>query len=494
MASSAMSSEERELALINKVEMRIALASSNDKLAGLLKTYLAPLLLKLASEHLSVRNKIISICQHVNTRVKDPTVQLPVAALLKQFKEQQNTLIRHFDLLYIHQGILRLTYREQADLVPVLIQGIAQDISSANKNGANIFNLLLQALQHYQLPPKGSKEDEALRETLQMSGEDGQAISSWLGKLVLLLSIRRPNAANAAAVPPPGLYEDDYQFLTVYGKPDVWDSSSEGGLHLSRTKIIALRFLATGAFIDDERFLPALFASADSNSVIVERGDDILKRAVANVDMSDTSLISRLYTLYLGGSGSSAVTPSLQMKILSFLSRSAVSTTFPNQFKEIVIKGLGVDGEGSARGREASKLRTAIFTYANYFLRSAKQSDLDSVSKLLVNELTEFVGRQGWPAPEAGQDLELRRLAYELIGLSAKAGHIADLNLLDWFFRSLSEDASGRDTAVSIEEGLSSLIGNFAEFTKKGSTQLDSDDITMTEPGDHLTAKSESFN
>jgi proteasome component ECM29 len=489
MASSSATSEERELALVNKVEMRIALASSNDKLAGLLKTYLAPLLLKLASEHLSVRNKIISICQHVNTRVKDPTVQLPVAALLKQFKEQQNTLIRHFDLLYIHQGILRLSYREQADLVPVLIQGIAQDLATANKNGANLFNLLLRALQHYQLPLKGSKEDDALRQTLQMTGDDGKAVSSWFGKLILLLSIRRPTASGSqTAVPPPGLDEEDYQFLTVYGKPDVWDSAVDGGLHLSRTKVIALRFLATGAFNDDERFLPALFASADSNSIIVERGDDILKRAISSVDMSDTSLITRLYSLYLGGSGSSAVTPALQMKILSFLSRSTVSTTFPNQFKEIVIKGLGVDGEGSARGREGSKLRTSIFTYANYFLRNAKQPDLQSVTKLLVGELTEFVGRQGWPAPEAGQDLELRRLAYELIGLSAKAGHIADLNLLDWFFRSLSEDASGRDTAVSIEEGLSSLIGTFSEFTRKDVVESESEDVAMM---DHVSAKSE---
>lgn len=51
------SSEERELALIAKVELRIALADSDAKLQSILNTYLAPLLLKLASEHVSVRNK-----------------------------------------------------------------------------------------------------------------------------------------------------------------------------------------------------------------------------------------------------------------------------------------------------------------------------------------------------------------------------------------------------------------------------------------------------
>ena len=33
---------------------------------------------------------------------------MPVAALLKQYKENDNNLVRHFDLLYIQQGIDRL--------------------------------------------------------------------------------------------------------------------------------------------------------------------------------------------------------------------------------------------------------------------------------------------------------------------------------------------------------------------------------------------------
>jgi proteasome component ECM29 len=58
-SSIAMSTPEaKELNLLNKVELRIALADSDLKLEAVLKTYLAPLLLKLASEHVSVRNKV----------------------------------------------------------------------------------------------------------------------------------------------------------------------------------------------------------------------------------------------------------------------------------------------------------------------------------------------------------------------------------------------------------------------------------------------------
>lgn len=47
--------EQRELTLVGKVELRIALADSDPKLQSLLNTYLPPLLLKLASDHEKVR-------------------------------------------------------------------------------------------------------------------------------------------------------------------------------------------------------------------------------------------------------------------------------------------------------------------------------------------------------------------------------------------------------------------------------------------------------
>ena len=52
------SPEAKELKLIEKVEFRIAFTESDTKLQSTLGTYLAPLLLKLGSEHVSVRNKV----------------------------------------------------------------------------------------------------------------------------------------------------------------------------------------------------------------------------------------------------------------------------------------------------------------------------------------------------------------------------------------------------------------------------------------------------
>lgn len=55
--------EAKELSLVGKVELRIALADSDSKLESLLQTYLPPLLLKLASDYSSVRNKV-SLANH----------------------------------------------------------------------------------------------------------------------------------------------------------------------------------------------------------------------------------------------------------------------------------------------------------------------------------------------------------------------------------------------------------------------------------------------
>jgi hypothetical protein len=55
--STPASAEQRELTLVGKVEMKIALAK-DDKLESLLKVYLPPLLLKLGSDYTAVRNQV----------------------------------------------------------------------------------------------------------------------------------------------------------------------------------------------------------------------------------------------------------------------------------------------------------------------------------------------------------------------------------------------------------------------------------------------------
>lgn len=224
-----------------------------------------------------------------------------MAALLKQYKENGDVaLIRHFDILYIQQGISRLPVSDRLELLPILIQGISTDYEKSAQHASQLFHLILRLLVHFKLPPRGTKEDTELRAKLNVADEDATFLSKWFGKLILLTLVRQSTAEGASASSCPGLSTDEYKFLTQQGKPDAWDSSSEAGLNLTESKALVTRLLSSGMFKDDEKFLPALFATADTNSRISEVGEDIMKRVMLTQDLEDSKSVDSLFELYFG--------------------------------------------------------------------------------------------------------------------------------------------------------------------------------------------------
>ncbi|KUJ22517.1 ARM repeat-containing protein [Mollisia scopiformis] len=454
-----MSTEARELELCGKVEMRIALAK-DDKLEALLKTYLPPLLLKMASEFPAVRNKVVEICQHVKIRLAgNKDIILPVAALLKQYKENpQYSMIRHFDLMFIQQSIGKLTSSEQMNLIPTILHGLEKD--AGKTTCATIFNLFLRLLPRLRLPLRGSKEDNELRQQLGLDehSEDAKFAASWFAKLMLLVVVR----STATGVSCPGLTVQEYEFLTLSGKQTTWDPSSDEGLNLTQTKILVLAFLTSGAFTDEERFLPALFASGDANTRISGAGEDLLKRST--VSLEDADAISNLLQIYF------TLKPPLQTRVLVLLTKSAVSTTFPSQVVRIVQEALSPHDNTNlpAPGLETIKFRNSLFNYMNWVSRIASKSDLAHVAPQLVGFLRRYIEDQGWPVPhERSLDAaSLRALAYETLGSLAKTAPSIvvekDLSIVRWLLRSLTEEGSSESIFVSIEGALASLLGAFA--------------------------------
>ncbi|KAH9829277.1 ECM29 protein [Teratosphaeria destructans] len=452
MASASQTPEQRELSLVGKVEMRIALTDTDNKLETMLKTYLAPLLLKLASEHVSVRNKVVTVCQHISTRIKPQSIQLPVAALVKQFKEQESSMVRHFDFLYIQQGVDRLPAAEKADLLPLIISGIAK----SGSHGSQIFNLLLRLLEFFTLPPRGSKEDMDLRTEFEVSDGDAGFLAQWLGKFILFT----PQKAGVQTCP--GLTSEEYSFISVQGKDGLWNTAT-GGLNLLRSKALAARLLSSGIFRDQERFLPALFASADAATTISDIGDDMLKRAMSAIDLEDDRLLKQLLGLYFGDAGCPRVKAPLRLKILGLLSKSTRSTSFANNIMRLVNDGIAtqsMDGEdvvmsngpssSASAGREATKLRSAIFQYVNFVARYGPPETLHAIASQVIAKLRDYIEHQGWPN----------------VGPSPKSVLVerehASLDLLRWLFDALAKDSAGNAIVVSIEESLSTLLSAMA--------------------------------
>ncbi|KAJ5913485.1 hypothetical protein N7504_002368 [Penicillium tannophilum] len=463
----SQSPEARELSLIGKVEFRIAMADTDEKLQSLLQIYLPPLLLKLSSDSVAVRNKVISVCQHVNTRVKAPTIQLPVAALLKQFKEQKSQLVRHFDLIYAQQGIDRLGSDARVDILLPLLQGIAE-IGTSVTQGAIVFNLVLRLLPLFKLPSKGSDEDQKLKQRLGLSEEDSQFLSFWLGKLLIL------SPAVSEAQTCPGLSPEEYTFLTKgAAAEETWNPAAPGGLNLTETKVVALRFLGSGAFANSQRFLPSLIASADANSRLADLGDETLKRFA--IDLEDPTIVQQLYDLYFGAQGAPPARPPLQVKALVFLGKSIKATEDTQRIYKLIEDGLLSDAARSAQGLQASKLRTQIFTFTTWVVRMGSSTDLKQIAPKIIAGLRDFIQSQNWPSPGAsGQklpatDLSLRGLAYESIGIlvpkvdfqiQSEETENFEFDLVRWLFTSLSADDSSPQIFVSIDQALGSILNS----------------------------------
>ena len=377
--------------------------------------------------------------------------------------------------------------QERVELLPLVIHGLAADAAASANHGALLFNLFLRLLPYFSLPQRGSKDDLELRQKLNLveRPDDADFIASWSGRLILLSVGRQSDMtlgtpANMAC---PGLSVENYGFLTLHGKTETWNPTVAGGLNLAETKIAVISFLASGAFLDNERFLPALFASADTNSRISEIGEDVVKRVLPNTSLEDAALVNNLFELYFGPSGiAPPVRTQLRLKIVGLLCKSIVATTYTTQVVKMVEEGIipaEVDGAGGGvnlTGREASKLRGQIFAFTNWVARMGSSQDLGLIAPRVVTRLRAFIEQRGWPQPSAEgarsqYELSLRGYAYESIGLLAKACPSLLLepkvNLLSWLFRSLSQDSSGGSIAVSVEEALGSVLGVFARCQDK---------------------------
>lgn len=459
-----LSPEARELNLVGKVEMRIALAESDMKLEGLLKTYLSPLLLKLSSEHVSVRNKVIGVCQHVNRRLKLSTgISLPLRPLLKQFSESESSLVKQFDIIYIQQALERLPMEEGISILPELLQMCTPSTASFDLQATEgklwslAFQTLLRLLPAWKLPERDSQDDEELKGRLGLSEQSSAMLAFWLGKF-LLYDSKATNGLNSVedgvsplpARPWNGLTAAEMEFLSNF---DQVSQPNASRTRLSDTKAAVGNFLFLKTFTDDQRFIPAVILSSDTTNLKAFRmGDTMFKQCSFNLESEDQ--IRALFDLYKKSR------PRLQMRVLALISKSKFATSQTSDILHLIDSQLSSGSEGL----EATKLRAAIFQFLNWTVRIGADSDLEVIAPRAQASLKEYIEEQGWPNPIevtglslSGADIDLRSKAYESIGILANKVS-PSFELVKWLFTSLRCDLSGSQMHVSIEEALGRVL------------------------------------
>ncbi|OAA53925.1 proteasome component [Niveomyces insectorum RCEF 264] len=451
------STEQRELDLVDKVDFRILNVANNEqKLQDLLGKFLVPLLLKGSSEHAAVRAKVAAVAQRLKLFIQPPGVVLPVAALVQQFKTTDSPVVRHLDIVFIQHSVGRLPVPERRALLPALLRGIAD----VNASTPALVDIVLQTLPVLKLPSRGSKEDESFAADIGLADPaDAAYVADRLGKL-FLLSRSGPLAGG-----------DDDAFFS-FDQPDSWLRT---GANLAETRVRAANFLASGAFSDDDRFMPALYAAAHTDSRVSSIGEDILKRS--KVSLEKKSIVEQLFRAH------AALPVTYRIRILQLLSRSAISTSYTDDILNVVQRNMemnAVDAAAEAdaaatnaatlssrsRGLERAKLYKALFEYINWIARIGPNKADFAIGRDLIDYLQLYINDLGWPVPTyTGVDYEpLRAKAYETIGMLAKGAKMSvseRLALANWFFRSLTEDPTA-EVVVNVDGALSIMTSSFS--------------------------------
>ncbi|KAK9237680.1 proteasome stabiliser-domain-containing protein [Lipomyces kononenkoae] len=433
-----------ELALVNKVEMRIALANTDEKLEALLKVYLAPLLLKLASPHEDVRNKVVSICNHINTRIKSRSISLPTESLLAQFKtakvESESILMRNFCLMYIQMAVDRLTPEQQNNILPHVINGISGYERQFQKS---LFAIVLKLLPMWNAPERGSKSEDSLR--VQFGFDDSEADTQFLSKhfTAVMLLDSSVFSDQVSAICCPGVAPLEFEFITSNSKDSLTP------VQLARVKRAILQFVA-GAFTDYEKFWPSLAGSQDKISEIYGSAEDLLRKITIDYERED--IVNGLYDLFLGKDGAPPVPAKFRTRIFQLLSKSNLAADYLPQMLLAIDSGIK-----SAYPRE----RMAAIEFVHWTAKVASTDVLATIAHSIVRSLLSWIKGAGWPIARTSnvQERTLRGFAYETIGSLAK--RVPDiishnLQIIEFLFSSLKDEHP--DMKSSVHGSLSSLI------------------------------------
>ncbi|KAI1170838.1 proteasome component ECM29 [Nemania sp. FL0916] len=465
----ASSNESTELKLVSSIRYKLAAVSGDEKkLSEALQSRLAPLLEKAGSQHKAVREDTFKAFMSVRNFIQPSGVILPVAALLEQYKRTASPIVKQLDLSLIREGMPRLDQSQRRSLLPVVLRDVSKETNSAN--AAGIFNVFLRLLLDVKIPGRGSADDLALRQSVGLTNPlDARYIADWLGKLFLLrqdlaLASEDDMVAKLAASPS-GLTKDDVAFLRNKD-PKLWQPNIPNSLSLPECKSKAAAFLASGAFQDDERYLPIICAAGSSDSRTSSVADDVLKRS--SVDLESESVVRSLFVAH------STLPAAHRIQILRLLSKST-RACIPTQQVVDAVKddfALTTGDKCPIVGLEALKLHKALLSFLSWVARNSSQSGTadTQMGPALVIILKDYILAQGWPIPnprnsqaQSQDEQRLRAIAYETIGTLAGVScfeNRAKNSLLKWLFDSLVSDPSA-DIVVYIESALSSMMTLF---------------------------------
>ncbi|KAI5952699.1 ECM29 [Candida jiufengensis] len=444
---------DQELSLLNKVELKIALAESDTQLENSLKLYLSPILLKLASPHAEVRNSVLKIIQHIIPRITAArNLQLPIDSLIKQIqnpnvKEGLNSSsVRLYSALFLSRGIDRINDEEKKSYVPSIVDGISNLPPSI---ASRMFNILCKSLNTWKAPGYKSDDYKELRTKLHL--EKNEKYLAFKISQFLLLTLDLLNS------PSSGLGPMDVKFFTTDAGV-TFKTNTE----LIHYKLILLEFLKSG-FSDEQLVLPLLIASADPSSSINE-SEKLFKKLEVDFETiqldGDKSFVDYLINIY-SHSGNSTFDTNLKLKILQvFLKLESIRSH--RELTNIVSIAL------ESPSTKLRKLGTDLIS----LVTTNKSSNLQEFTENIAIKLRSSLG-DNTTENYSPSIIAEKQSKYETLGnllLASPQIFINDWSYITFLLQALENE--NVEVKVSIQNVLSSLTVHFNKLSESNKNEL----------------------
>ncbi|GJN13854.1 hypothetical protein PR202_gb00604 [Eleusine coracana subsp. coracana] len=311
---------EREEAL-DRMLTRLALAD-DARLAPLLARVLPYAITSLASPAAPVRKLVMEILSHINKRVKHrPDILLPMLDLWKIYTESvSSAMVRNFCVVYIEMAFERLPTEDKGSIAPDLLVNIS---TAPPQHQGVILRLVSKAIGEC----NKHKVDDTVASKYRAISEsnDGLVFVEFCFHTLLY---QEPPQGIAC---PAGLSVSQSDRVT--GKQPL-----KGDMLTSR-KLGILNVIEAMNLAPEAAYPLFLTAASDSQEPVSKKGEELLKRKASTVNLEDSSLIKKLFTLFNGTVGTENIAPelkvspahtSLHVRLMSVFCRSiAAANAFP---------------------------------------------------------------------------------------------------------------------------------------------------------------------
>eukprot|EP00911_Craspedida_sp_UC1_P002946 UC1_evm1s2149 len=470
----AAAAADKDVALLDRVFLRLAMCDTDDKTEAQLQQLLVPLLAKAAAPSPAAGAKLMEILSHINKVLASrPSMQLPTDALAAQLADATaNAAVKRLTVLYLRRAVERLPVDEQQTRVPALLRAAAA-------NPQYRLSLTLLTLRHLGtlVLPTNATADE-MRAHLGIDTPSSAASFCSTIRDVLLL-------ANAGTQPGLVLSPDAPVTMPSGGLSRgtlarMWQQAGGAKLLGSRqavieTKLSIVEFLRrASSFLETLQVLPPLLAACgDAHDRVCERAETELRRR--NVDIEDTQVLAVYFNLFLGtvvnssaggggggAGGANAATPPPpppderrqpgttrhQAFILQQLLRSRRATNTLPYTLQIVFTALW--GKGATE-----RLRVLGMQFLHRVFELAPLTTLNAVAQLMLKQLLKLI--------EELPGARLEGLAYTALGKLAHRCPRAvagDVSLVEKLFDELVRE--GTQVRTYVRDALSLMRGAYA--------------------------------